>query len=378
VAPVLFSGPWEYPLLLVAACALRPLTTGAAAPVAHIVPAQAPPRAGWHRPLLLLFGGGLLVLGTSHYAPPSIRFATYPLAVLVPLILLMRFFRGGAYLGAGLIGLLVAPLVVSFLGSEYSTRSFFGTYRVLRLPSEDLVVLQHGTTLHGVRGTRPGEAAEPFGYYARNGAFGRLFAVLHADGAHLDHVGIIGLGVGSLGCYARPGEQWTFFEIDPTVERIARDPRFFGFLDKCGNHPSVLLGDARLTLTTQPALRFDLLVLDAFSSDSIPAHLLTREALALYLSHLNPGGMLAYHVSNRYLDLVPVVARLASDAGIQMRRLTTPGDGTHRVQAAELLALGQAGTNIDRLSADGWDTPAPGPLLWTDDRSDLVSVMRWQ
>jgi len=345
--------------------------------MARSEPAATRNRPAWIRPLMLLMGGGLLVLCSSTYVPQPVRMVGYPIAVVLPSIFLIRYFRGGAFLVPGLIGLLIVPLISNLARAEYSTRSFFGTYRVVRLHGEDLLALQHGTTLHGLRSLRPGGETVPLGYYARSGPFGQLFAALHDTAAPLGQVGIIGLGVGSLGCYAQPGESWTFFEIDPTVEHIARDPRFFNFLANCGNHPTVLLGDARRTLEALPSRKFDLLVLDAFSSDSIPTHLVTREALALYRSRLTPNGILAYHVSNRYLDLVPVVARLAQVSGLQIRRLATHGDGTDRVMATELLVMASPGRTLDRLAAEGWDTPAPGPLLWTDDRSDLLSVMRW-
>ena len=138
---------------------------------------------------------------------------------------------------------------------------------------------------------------------------------------------MLGLGTGGLGCYARPGEVWTFREIDPVVERIARDDRWFHFMAGCGNHPAVVLGDARLTLAADTAARYDLVIVDAFSSDSVPVHLITREALALYFARLKPGGIVLFHVSNRYLDLTPVVARLAADAGAPVRHLFVPPVG---------------------------------------------------
>jgi spermidine synthase len=142
-------------------------------------------------------------------------------------------------------------------------------------------------------------------------------------------VGIVGLGTGELGCYAKPGQQWTFYEIDPLVERIARDRDFFQFMSRCGNEPTVVLGDARLTLERAGDGSYDVLVIDAFSSDSIPTHLLTEEALALYLKKLSARGVVLFHISNRYLDLAPVVAALAFDAGVQARFLSyQPEAGT--------------------------------------------------
>ena len=130
------------------------------------------------------------------------------------------------------------------------------------------------------------------------------------------HVAIVGLGAGSMTCYVRPPQQLTYYEIDPAVERIAQDPRYFTFLRDCNPNVRVVLGDARISLKAAPDHYYGLIVIDAFSGDSIPAHLLTREALQLYLKKLEPNGILVFHISNNYLDLQPVVASLARDAGL--------------------------------------------------------------
>ena len=127
---------------------------------------------------------------------------------------------------------------------------------------------------------------------------------------------MVGLGAGAVACYRRPGQRWTFYEIDPLVERIARDQRYFHYLAECAPDAAIRSGDARLTLQDAAPASYDLLILDAFSSDAIPMHLMTREALALYLDKLAPGGVIAWHVSNRNLDLAPIVADLAADAGV--------------------------------------------------------------
>jgi hypothetical protein len=367
VAPMLFHGPWEYPILLVAACALRPVIARRAAP---------PQRAS--RPLLLLLAGIVLVLAASPYAPAPIRLYGRILGIALPAGALLWFSRRGAYLGVGLASMLTLPLIVRAVSAEHTVRSFFGTYRVVHIPAEDITILQHGTTLHGVQSDRPGEEKTPLSYYALTGSFDRLFHALRTRPTPLRSIGVIGLGTGELGCYAQPGEHWTFREIDPAVERLARDPRYFHFLANCGNDPTILIGDGRITLTQDSNARYDLLIMDAFSSDSVPMHLLTREALALYFSRLNPGGVVVFHISNRYLNLAPVIARLAADAGAPARHLLVPSrGGGFRFTPAELIAIAAPGGNLDVLAADGWDVPQPGPALWTDERSDIVSVIRW-
>jgi spermidine synthase len=160
---------------------------------------------------------------------------------------------------------------------------------------------------------------------------------------------------------------------------LARDERWFHFMSGCGNHPVVVLGDARLTLAADPAARYDLVIVDAFSSDSVPVHLITREALALYFARLKPGGIVLFHVSNRYLDLTPVVARLAADAGAPVRHLLMPPLSAElRRIGAELVAVAAPGSELDALAADGWEVPQPGPVLWTDERSDILGVIRWR
>ena len=149
-------------------------------------------------------------------------------------------------------------------------------------------------------------------------------------------------------------------------------------MDGCGNHPTVVLGDARLTLAADTVVRYDLIIADAFSSDSVPVHMLTREALALYFARLKPGGIVLFHVSNRYLELTPVVARLAADAGAPARHLLVKPVGSDlRRIGAEVVAVGAPGSKLDDLAADGWDLPEPGPVLWTDERSDVLRVIRW-
>ena len=240
-------------------------------------------------------------------------------------------------------------------------------------------VLQHGTTIHGVESTRPGTATTPLGYYSREGPFGRFFAAIATRG--VSRVGVVGLGTGGLACYARPGQAWTFHEIDPAVENLARDGRFFHFLEACGNDPRVVLGDARLTLGAVPDHSYDLIVIDAFSSDAIPLHLLTREALALYRRKLAPDGIVLFHISNRYLGLAPVVAALTEDVGSPARRLLylPPEPSTVERLGAEVMAVGQPGGNLDFLTdAAGWQPPPPPSALWTDERSDIVSRINWR
>jgi hypothetical protein len=373
LAPVLFLGPWEYPLLLIAACLLRP------------PPLPAPRWQNWAirgdllLPVVLTALAIALLWAASPAGPEALRPAARIASIVAPGVALLWFAKRRVRLAMALACFLLFPALIDASDTLIMTRSFFGVHRVRRLPNEDLVVLQHGTTVHGMQSTRPGEELTPVGYYDRTGPFGRIFAAFGRRASPITAVSVLGLGTGGLGCYARASEVWTFREIDPVVERLARDGRWFHFMAGCGNHPAVVLGDARLTLAADTAARYDLVIVDAFSSDSVPVHLITREALALYFARLKPGGVVLFHVSNRYLDLTPVVARLAADAGAPVRHLFVPpvGAALRRI-GAELVAVAAPGGELDALAADGWDAPQPGTVLWTDERSDILGVIRWR
>jgi hypothetical protein len=201
---------------------------------------------------------------------------------------------------------IAAALAAALLTADGRTvvareRSFFGVYTVKRDPA-GYQLLVHGTTVHGAQRVDSAGWRQPLTYYHRDEPLGHLFSVL---GARPRAIGVVGLGAGSVACYRRPGQRWTFYEIDPLVERIARDERYFHYLAECAPDAAIRSGDARLTLQDAARASYDLLILDAFSSDAIPMHLITREALALYLDKLAPGGVIAWHVSNRNLDLAP-------------------------------------------------------------------------
>jgi hypothetical protein len=228
----------------------------------------------------------------------------------------------------------------------------------------------------------------PLTYYYRTGPIGQLFRVL-GDDPRLARVGIIGLGSGSLTAYARGGQHWTYFEIDPVVERIATDPSLFTFYRDAqarGARVDTVVGDARVTLQRSPE-KFGVIVIDAFSSDAIPIHLLTREALRVYLDHLQDGGFLLFNISNRYLDLEPILVALARDARPPLWCLV--GDDRHRRSDSEkavgmtpshwlILARDQNSVGGKPGIAWDWRRPLPGndQPVWTDDYSNLFRVLK--
>jgi hypothetical protein len=198
---------------------------------------------------------------------------------------------------------------------QLATRSFFGIYRVYYNAERDMNIFLHGSTVHGLQFASQGKAQQPAMYYHVDGPFGQLFRALSPVLTN-QPVAIIGLGTGGLACYGSQGSSWTHYEIDPVVENIARDTRFFTYLRDCPPTTRVVSGDARIALQDAPDHHYVLMIVDAFTLDAIPTHLLTREALSLYSRKLAPGGVLAIHISNRYLDLAPVIGNLARDAGL--------------------------------------------------------------
>jgi spermidine synthase len=194
-------------------------------------------------------------------------------------------------------------------------------------------------------------------------------------------IGVVGLGVGSLGAYALPSQRWVFFEIDPAVERIARDQRYFHFLESCGSRCAVVLGDARLSLARFDG-RFDAIVLDAFSSDSIPLHLLTREALNLYLEHLKPGGLLMFHVSNRYLRLAPALAGLVQERGlasVEQEQPVNAADAQNGKSGSDWVVASVDTEAVGLLASyQNWKpiTSLKQMRVWTDDYSNILSVLK--
>ena len=200
-----------------------------------------------------------------------------------------------------------------------------------------------------------------------------------AHGGELSHVGGIGLVVGTAACYRRPGQTWTFFEIDLLVVSLARDRRYFHYLSDCAPEARMVVGDGRLALSRDAGPAYDLLIMDAFSSDAIPMHMLTREAIAVYLSRLAPGGLLLFHISNRHLDLTPVLADLAGDAGLAALIQHDPGDQDNYYFATSWVAMARQDNRLAPLAADGrWKTMTsrPGRRVWTDDYGNLLSVTR--
>jgi spermidine synthase len=265
-------------------------------------------------------------------------------------------------------------LLATASGGVYTERTFYGVLRVTERDGEHR--LFHGTTLHGVERFAGPLAGEPLSYYARRGPLGDVFAAY----PRFDRVDAIGLGVGTLAAYGQPGERLTFYELDPAVARIAGNPRFFTFLRDSRADVKIVLGDGRRMIARVPAGTADLVIVDAFSSDAVPVHLLTREALELYVSKVRPGGLIAFHVTNRHLELAPVVARAARALGLAAVERDDRAEGARGTRTpSRWVVIARSQQRLEPLlERSGWRIPeVSAGRVWTDDYSNVLSVVKW-
>jgi len=285
---------------------------------------------------------------------------------------LKRIVRLGLFAAAGLAA--VAQIGGVVRGARFKERNFYGTLEVKDSGegAAAVRVLDNGPIRHGAQFLSPSRRRIPTGYYGTDSGAGLALSSFQGRAAR---VGVVGLGAGTLAAFGRQGDSYRFYEINPAVIRVARTE--FTFLSDCPCAVTVVEGDARLALEREPREPFDVLVIDAFNGDSIPVHLLTREAFGLYLSRLHPDGILAIHVSNRYLDLAPVAARLAEDYGRQARLLRSPRDPVREVEGADWVLVSSSADQLRRIAAGAAAVPVPaGGPLWTDDHSNLFQVLR--
>jgi hypothetical protein len=373
VAPAIFNRIYEYPILLLTALLVLP---GMFAGGPRHVLREASP---------VLAVAGLVVTAQLMFDIRLPAAAELPfqvaLVALVALMLLQRH-RPVRFVTLAALAFLITGLWQPGFNRIASFRSFFGVHQVVETASRDYRLLYHGTTLHGAE--RIGEGAtpdrpEPLTYYYSGGPIAEgIDAVRGAQGGRLRRVAVVGLGAGSLSCHRRAAEEWTFFEIDPDVARIARDPRFFGFVSSCAPDLPVVLGDARLTLAASPQ-RYDLIVLDAFSSDAIPVHLLTREALDGYLARLEDGGALILHISNRHMELARVVAAVGAPLATYLKEDSRPTVVPEDFKMNALVAaLARKRADLGELpSRPGWQEIKPDPRVaaWTDDYSNIFGAI---
>ncbi|HEV7342978.1 MAG TPA: fused MFS/spermidine synthase [Sphingopyxis sp.] len=391
LAPLLFDWVYEHPLLTLAAAMLLPL------PV--ILP--------WDKWLKLSARTARLVVGllVAVAAFASLQMVNgwsgrldidvgmWGFAILVIGVLVI----GWRWAYVAVLALLMigvggwSTMQESLTGDR--VRSYFGVYTVTDYPAQGQRRLAHGTTLHGLQRTDPAHRREATTYYGPKSGVGLTLAKAEALAGPGASIGIVGLGAGTLACYRRPGQQWTFFEIDPVMVDIARDPSKFTFLSDCADDAPVVVGDARLQIAQQPPAQFDVVVIDAFSSDAIPLHLLTKEAIGIYARALKPDGILLIHISNRFFGLEPVLAEEARARGWTAAIRLDPGPATEGIDdltASNWVALTATPQRMTQLTGglrprdkadedDAWVAlrSTPGFERWTDDYASTLPVLMW-
>ena len=395
LAPVLFSTVAEFPLVLVFAALLRPAID--LLPLTPVKAASAR-RNDWLLPLALGLCTVAAIALVNHFQLAT-NLSAQILLFGYSLLACMAFGKRPLRFAAGLAALLLAFSLYSgaYGKSLYTGRSFFGVLRVANSPSGKLRYLFHGAIIHGIQtldaqSNPTGPASrDPLAYYTRSGPAGSVIHAFEAKSLHSPsneprqpNWAVVGLGAGAMACYLQPGESLTFYEIDPAVERIARDPKYFTFLSQCAPTAPILLGDARLRMKAAPDASYDLIVLDAFSGDTIPMHLMTREALRLYLSKLAPGGILAFHISNSHLRLAPIFAALAQDANLVCRidddTALTHAEFDAGKSASQWMVMTRTPADLGALATDPrWTSVSipPGTQVWTDDYSNLLRIIKW-
>ncbi|RZJ97590.1 MAG: hypothetical protein EOO76_18670 [Novosphingobium sp.] len=380
IAPVVFDWVWEHPLLVIAAALLMPLR-----PLEDLrrLPGLDPGMARLAAYVLFAVAA-FLCWQLAQYAimpdPPVTRLYFTTGIVLIGLVLVPW-----RPLFAGLLVLLMLAQggmeTVYGSGQGNRTRSYFGIYTVRDYDTLKLRSLAHGTTLHGQQSTDKALECAPMTYYGASSGVGIVMGQapkLYGPGAR---IGVVGLGTGTLAAYYQPGERWRFYEIDPAVLRLSQNGTFT-YLSHCAHNPQVAIGDARLELAKAPPSSFDVLAIDAFSSDAIPLHLLTDEAVGVYLRALSPKGVLLIHISNRYIGLQPVLSAIARHRGLTaVVRDDNPQDRTLLTPSAWVL-LTRDPAQLQTLSQLRPDAPwtklaKPGAQVWTDDHASILPYIRW-
>lgn len=256
-------------------------------------------------------------------------------------------------------------------------RDFFGIKKVVFDRDNNMRKLLHGDTLHGVESLDIGLVGKPLSYYHETGPVGDIMKLISTRPNQ--HVAVVGLGTGSMAGWAAPNRRITFFDIDPQVPRIARG--FFTYLRRCGRDCDIVIGDGRLSIAKQPDGEFDVIMLDAFNSDSIPAHLVSREAVRMYMQKLKPDGLILFHVSNRYMNVEALASAVALDAGLQaLVRYDDDEEPTGKASSDYVVAAKHSedfGTLQDHMLWSAVEKPA-GVQAWTDDYSNMLAIVKWR
>ena len=385
LAPVIFNMVWEYPLVLVLVGLARPWGRGRL--------------SGTHTGTLFaaaVVAASPVLLSIWLNANDGARgwfYANFPLGMdqlamvmLMPAAICAFLLRDRALLFTAILLMITlsAQWIARGYDWSYSERSFFGVMRVANAPDPrlggDVHVLMHGTTLHGAQARDDRFDCVPTLYYAAATPIGQAATMVGRRGPA--RIGVVGQGSGAMATYKRTEDTMTFFEIDPMVDRLSRDPQWFSYISDCASGPiNTVLGDARLTLAKETPGSYDLLIIDAFSSDAVPTHLLTVEAIEGYLTMLKPNGVVLLHLSNRNLDItMPAVAAAQALGKPSLHQLYYESDNTPEMAEAstEALILSPTAEGLRDFMADQrWNTPARTAVRpWTDDYVNLFGSLQ--
>lgn len=362
-APVLFTRQIEYPLMMLASCLLHPDI-----------------RSIFSRSNIYLFlTGSLLVAAAAILGKQEGGPATLHTALLMGGVALMLLHPRAALAGCATL-LLLNSFLFAYDKPLVIARNFYG---IIKVTDEEIKKdggtrhirkMAHGTTLHGTQIRDDGYETAMTTYYSPSGPLGNVFSVYNPK-----NIAVMGLGTGTINCYSTPENAFTFFEIDPAVVEMANTR--FTYLEKCKakRPPRIVLGDARLEFSKTGSEKFDLIILDVFSSDMIPSHLLTQEALKLYTEHLTPSGLILFHTSNRYFNLEPVVAATAGALGLKNKYLFDTAAKDLQAARSKWIAVGGKTASLSPLDAFGWTTivPPENARPWSDDYTNFLSALKF-
>lgn len=386
LAPAVLNGAFEYPAALTAAMFLRcDFRAGDLWGPRRATPVSEPSWPGWGGiGWMVPLGLGPVIVLLRKVAPLVVGPGMVSSALVhgLPLLACALFAPRRARFGLGVASIVaVGMLMPSRSGSVlYADRSFFGVVRVVEDPLAGVRRLVHGTTVHGAQYMDPARQREPTSYYHRAGPLGQVFGTATGRAASA-RVGVIGLGTGGTACHGHPEQPWTFFEIDAAILHVARDAGLFSYLRDCRPLAHVIVGDGRRSLEREADGRYDILVLDAFGSDAIPVHLITVDAVRLYVSKIARGGMLVVHISNRYVDLEPILGRIGERLALSVVcRTDSPPAADGGRLASTWCVLGGDRDSLDTaLPSSDWRPATLGDVLWTDDYAPVLTALkRWE
>lgn len=375
VAPFVFDAVYEYPMMIVASLLLRPGLMG----TQYL-------RACWF-PVAVLLAGSAIYLSSD---------ALFDYLDIVGGALILLAGLSYSYRQQPLaLGLLTAVILFFTLGLHslasttlFQERTFFGVLSVRNSVimdenqhPETARELYHGTTKHGAERLSAANLTTPLTYYSRPGPIGQVFSEYDNENQNWN-IGAVGLGAGALACYTKPGQHWRFYEIDPLVVQVAKDPQWFNYLNRCNPQADMIVGDARLSLAKETDASFDLLIMDAFSSDAVPTHLLTREALELYFSKLKADGLLAFHITNRHLALKNVLADHVNSLHLAgLLQEFKPNTEIPLVVATDWVVIAKNPARLDRLQQSRIGHWQKLPITfdiqpWTDDFTHIIGIWK--